>query len=74
MCSGDDYKRWKDGELLYERWGDRLVAKNDVLDADCEEYLTYDLFKNIEDFETFEKSYITPNGENVVAFGYYGHD
>ena len=34
----------------------------------CEEF-----FDN-EDFETFEQRYTTPNGEIVVAFGYYGHD
>lgn len=26
------------------------------------------------DFETFNESYTTPGGEEVIAFGYYGHD
>lgn len=26
------------------------------------------------DLETFHQSYITPNGDEVVAFGYYGYD
>lgn len=26
------------------------------------------------DFETFADSYITPGGEEVIAFGYFGHD
>ena len=34
----------------------------------CEEYF------NNEYFETYEDTYTTPNGEKVVAFGYYGHD
>ena len=26
------------------------------------------------EYETFEDSLITPNGEKIIAFGYYGHD
>lgn len=26
------------------------------------------------EFETFEDKFTTPNGETVVAFGFYGHD
>lgn len=26
------------------------------------------------EYEEFEEEYNTPNGETVVAFGYYGHD
>lgn len=26
------------------------------------------------DYETFEQSFTTPSGDEVVAFGYYGHD
>ena len=39
-------------------------------------FLTYDYFWNeyCEDYEDYEETMTTPNGENVVAFGYYGFD
>lgn len=30
--------------------------------------------KYSSDFEDFKSSYTTPNGEKIIAFGYYGHD
>lgn len=49
--------------------------ENDVNDVfSDEEIQTCEDFFDNEWFETFEESYITPNGEKVVAFGYYGHD
>ena len=40
------------------------------------EYYTYEQFGDYDyiDYETFVESYKTPGGEEVVAFGYYGHD
>lgn len=39
-----------------------------------ERILTYeDFFENF-DYEIFCDSYITPSGEEVVAFGYFGYD
>lgn len=35
---------------------------------------TYDEFFDNEWYETFEEYYTTPSGDEVVAFGYYGHD
>lgn len=26
------------------------------------------------EYETFEKTFTTPGGEEIIAFGYYGHD
>ena len=36
-------------------------------------YLTYDEFHDWDyiEYETFSERYTTPNGETVVAFGYY---
>lgn len=40
------------------------------------EFYDYEYFWNeyCENYETFEETTITPNGERVVAFGYYGND
>lgn len=29
MCSGDEYKKWKDGELLFDCWNEDFVDAND---------------------------------------------
>ena len=40
------------------------------------EFYDYEYFWNeyCEYYETFKETTTTPNGERVVAFGYYGHD
>lgn len=103
MCSGEEYKKWENGEFLYWKDKDRFGTREDIVEAmknkryswnnklcypdvnwededevddifsdegvqTCEEF-----FDNYE-FETFKQHHMTPNGEEVVAFGYYGHD
>lgn len=40
------------------------------------EWYDFDYYVNhyLCEYEQFEEEYNTPNGETVVAFGYYGHD
>jgi hypothetical protein len=52
---------WDDEDEVNDIFSDESIQT-------CEEF-----FEN-EYFETFEESYTTPNGEEVVACGYYGHD
>lgn len=66
---------WYDGSIRYnhtnEEWENEDIV-NDIFSDEriktCEEY--FDDY----DFETFEDRYTTAGGEEVVAFGYYGHD
>ena len=89
MCNKSDYDAWKDGELIYNYYQNKLVPINDKdylqwkKDFDEEdgypdyEYLTYNEFFNDYDkmeYETYSNSHTTPKGEEIVAFGYYGHD
>lgn len=80
MCSETDFDKWIKGELVWSKWEDELVPITDdvkqSMDNGEHEYLTYEQFYDYDyiDYETFESSYTTPNGENVKAFGYYGHD
>ena len=39
-----------------------------------EGWLTEEEYWDDVDMETFCESYITPSGEKVIAFGYYGYD
>lgn len=103
MCSGEEYKKWERGEVLYwcdrdkfgtkediieelknarYSWNNELCYpdinwddENDVSNVFSEESIkTCSEFFDNEWFETFKQYYITPNGDKVVAFGYYGHD
>ena len=80
MCMESDFDKWVAGELVWSRWGDELVPITDEIKKSMEEdeieYLTYEQFNDYDyiDYETFEDSYTTPNGETVKSFGYYGHD
>ena len=52
---------WNNEDMVDDVFSDEGVKT-------CEEY-----FED-EYFETFEERYTTPRGDEVVAFGYYGHD
>ena len=80
MCMDSDFNKWVAGELVWSRWRDELLPITDEIkksmEEDEREYLTYEQFNDYDyiDYETFEDSYTTPNGETVKSFGYYGHD
>ena len=65
--------KWHDGTPRYEKvnWENEDTV-NDIFSDEgiktCEKYFENDWY------ETYEKKYTTQNGEEVVAFGYYGHD
>lgn len=65
-------KSWN-GSLMHPDvdWDDEDEV-NQVFEE--EEIKTSEEFFNDDWYETFEQSYITSKGEEVVAFGYYGHD
>ena len=52
---------WDDEDQVDEIFSDENIQT-------CDEFFDDDWF------ETFCQEYTTPNGEEVVAFGYYGHD
>lgn len=64
--------RW-DNSLMYPdvNWDDDSVVA-DIFDS--EEIQTSDEFFDDEFLETFEETYHTSNGEEVVAFGKFGYD
>lgn len=80
MCMKSDFDKWKAGELVWDRWGQELISITDEIKESMDnyecEYLTYDQFYDCGyiEYETFEDTFTTPSGEEVVSFGYYGHD
>lgn len=80
MCTHDEYEKWKNGELVFDRWNDKLVLpqnkdseEDDYYDKD---YFTYDEFFDYycDGLETYSETHTTPNGEKIVCFGYYGYN
>lgn len=78
ICSARDYCRWIKGKLWYDRYNGCLVDSKleEEDDEDYPRYLTFKQFNDCEyiEHETYKETYTTENGEQVVAFGYYGHD
>ena len=82
MCSASDFDKWENGELVYDRWERKLIPITEEIKSKMEndiysDYYTFDdFFNNYErmDLETFCDSFKTASGEEVVAFGYHGHD
>lgn len=84
MCMESDYEKWKNGEMVFDRWSDELIPITDEIREEIESslddysghYFTYEDFFDYgcNRYETFETGMTTPNGEEVVSFGYYGYD
>lgn len=80
MCMKSEFDKWVDGELVFDRWNSELVPITNKIrmsiEDDEREYLTYEQFHDWDylEYETFKKTFKTPNGEEIVSFGYYGHD
>lgn len=73
LCSEEDYEKWKNGELIYDRYSDSLIPLNEMEeDPDRYQYLKYDEFENEINYPQFYEEYETKSGEKVIAFGYYG--
>lgn len=96
MCSGEEYKKWENEEVLFWKYEDKFGTreefikelkkrswfsgvnwdnKDEVNNVFSDEGIqTCEEFFDNEYYETFEQRYTTPNGDVVIAFGYYGHD
>lgn len=108
LCMESEFEKWKNGELYWNRWDEKLVPKEEVekefakvreefisenpgfdendeewqeelekyINEDGKTYYSYEDFNDYDymEYETYEDSLQTPNGETVVAFGCYGND
>lgn len=102
MCTGEQYDKWKNEEILYWKEEDKFGTREEIIeemknakwwdgsfkfsDVNWEdedevadifsdyEVKTHEEYFDDEWFETYVETYTTPKGEEIVAFGYYGHD
>lgn len=72
VCTKAEYEAFKNGELLYNNWYGKLVS----LEEKNDDTFDYDEFqeRGYEYGETYSHQFTTPSGDEMVAFGYYGHD
>lgn len=69
ICTKEEFEKFKNGELVLDEWEEKLVP------ADSEDAEDCSTWGNMGGgLETYVKSFVTPNGDNMVAFGYYGYD
>lgn len=71
----DEFVSYEDvlKELKQDGYDVENINKEEVLEIAREEYEYYSYENYGEDYEYFEKVYETPNGDDIVAFGYYGY-
>lgn len=69
---GEYWKNWDDlNEEERENWYQRYAQKHGLTSEDAKTYGAY--FDN-EYYDTYAEDYTTKSGDNIVIFGYYGHD
>lgn len=75
ICSSDDYNKWINGKLFYDLYNNALVVDSDKIQGN--DYMTYDEFFDYlldSGYEEYTENYTSKSGDDIVAFGYYGHD
>lgn len=68
IVDAETYEKFKNGELLMD-WDNNFVEPTDE-NLESDDVKSYEEYG--DDYEWFEKEFITKNGDKVVAFGYYG--
>ena len=75
ICTADEYRKFKYGDLLYDSYNDRLVSADSVESDD--EY-RYRNAADVWDMDWVEDSFMrdfeTPSGDRMVVFGAFGRD
>lgn len=75
IVTEDDFNKFKDGELIYDRWDEKLVDASKVNPDEDEDnqYWTEEDFGG-EWYKVSYDAFTTPSGDKMVAMCYYGHD
>lgn len=85
MCSHDDWDKWIDEEMVWDRDTEKLVEISPEIEDYINQsknglqswrYLSWEQFNDYAylPFETYHEEYYTAKGEIVHAFGYHGMD
>lgn len=90
ICTEEQYDKWKNGEIFWDKWDDRMetMSREELMKEfeedgyydDFDEWrrsngiVTYEEDDDDYEFEHFEHHFTTPSGDKMVAFGAYGCD
>lgn len=75
IVTKQEYDDWTAGKTRFSDWDDKFYDKSDKEGIKNDAYTYRKWFKeNNDGFETFSRSFTTPKGEEMVAFGYYGYN
>lgn len=70
IVSKEEFEKFYRGELFYDSYKDEFVTTPP--EDEYDDVKTYETF--FGDMEEFEERYTTKSGDEIVVFGYYGHD
>ena len=80
ICTQEEWEKLQSGEYLVNEWNiDDFISKDDPKAINDPEswstsYITYGELYDRSYFEFFTRHFKTPSGDEMVAWGYYGHD
>ena len=74
ICTKEEYDKWRKGDLWYD-WGKETITDDPINKWNEDNYGFERFWEEVEHYEdTFEEFYTTPSGDEIVVFGYSGHD
>ena len=77
VCTRSEMQQWKNGEMVYDWYREKLVPATVVTAEDPKHFWDTQAFSNYVDrhfLEDFEEEYEMSNGETIIVFGYRGYD
>ena len=81
FCTEQQMLDWKSGKTFLNPWSKTqwIPATPELLAEDADtrmdnDILTYEEYREDGYLHYYERSYETPNGEKIYAFGKYGYD
>ena len=82
ICTQEEWDKLQSGEYLVNEWGiNDIISKDDpkaINDPDYDNwdshYVTYEELYDESEYEFFIRHFTTPSGDEMVAWGFYGHD
>lgn len=77
LVAKEDFDKWKKGELLFAKYEEDFKTPEEVAkleEYDRNDYETYSEYYDNICLETFESTFTTKSGDEVIAFGAYGYD
>jgi hypothetical protein len=76
ICTKEEFRQFKRGNLTYDAYHHSLVPTDEIESTPWgHQYKDYEHYNIIlgEYLDSYQEEFETPSGDQMVAFGYYGH-